>query len=73
MEAKNKQAAKGVSNTFSIDRPDEKLPTRSNLPAIMKTIHKTGEATGFIPLPNNAGKPITVIGTDAICDGFDET
>lgn len=25
-EAKNEQAAKGVSNTFSIGRPDEKLP-----------------------------------------------
>lgn len=73
MEAKNEQAAKGVGNTFSIGRPDEKPPTRSNPPAIMKTIHKTGEATGFIPLPNNAGKPITVIGTGAICDGFDET
>lgn len=39
----------------------------------MNTIHKTDEAVGFIPLPNDAGKPITVIGTDAIRDGFDET
>src|SRR6187455_3261488 len=38
----------------------------------MHTIHKTDEALGFIPLPNDAGKPITVIGTDAIRDNFDE-
>ncbi len=36
-------------------------------------IHKTDEATGFIPLPDSAGKPITVIGTDAIRDNFDAT
>jgi hypothetical protein len=39
----------------------------------MHTIHKTDEAIGFIPLPNDAGKPITVVGTDAIRDNFDET
>lgn len=39
----------------------------------MNTIHKTDEAIGFIPLPDNSGKPITVIGTDAIRAGFDET
>lgn len=39
----------------------------------MPTIHKTDEALGFIPLPDNSGKPITVVGTDAIRDGFDET
>src|SRR6478735_2515187 len=38
----------------------------------MHTIHKTDEALGFIPLPNDAGKPITVIGTDAIRDNFDD-
>jgi tRNA-splicing ligase RtcB len=38
----------------------------------MHTIHKTDEALGFIPLPDNSGKPITVVGTDAIRDGFDE-
>ena len=37
----------------------------------MHMIHKTDEALGFIPLPNNSGKPITVVGTDAIRDGFD--
>ena len=37
----------------------------------MITIHKTDEATGFIPAPNNEGRPITVIGTDAIRDNFD--
>ena len=35
------------------------------------TIQKTGEATGFLPARDRKGKPITVIGTDAICDGFD--
>ena len=38
----------------------------------MPTIHKTDDAIGFIPLPDNSGKPITVIGTDAIRDNFDE-
>lgn len=38
----------------------------------MHTIHKTDEAFGFIPLPNDSGKPITVVGTDAIRDNFDE-
>ena len=35
------------------------------------TIHSTGLAEGFIPLPESQGKPITVIGTDAIRTGFD--
>ncbi len=39
----------------------------------MNTIHKTDEALGFIPLPDSAGKPITVVGTDAIRDNFDAT
>ncbi|MCU0797044.1 MAG: RtcB family protein [Akkermansiaceae bacterium] len=39
----------------------------------MNPIHKTDEAIGFLPLPGNVGKPITVIGTDAIRDSFDET
>jgi len=34
-------------------------------------ITSTGEATGFIPAPGNKGKPITVIGTEAIRSGFD--
>lgn len=38
----------------------------------MHIIHKTDEVYGFIPLPNNAGKPITVVGTDPIRDNFDE-
>ncbi|MDB6078711.1 MAG: rtcB [Akkermansiaceae bacterium] len=38
----------------------------------MHTIHKTDEALGFLPLPGDAGKPITVVGTDAIRDSFDE-
>ena len=37
------------------------------------TIHKTDEALGFLPLPGDNGKPITVVGTDAIRDSFDET
>src|SRR5688572_17963262 len=40
---------------------------------IMISIHKTDEALGFIPLPDDSGKPITVVGTDAIRDNFDET
>lgn len=39
----------------------------------MITIHKTDEAFGFIPLPDNSGTPITVVGSDAIRDSFDET
>src|SRR3954464_5742239 len=35
-------------------------------------IQATGEATGFIPAPGNQGKPITVIGTAAIRDAFDD-
>lgn len=38
----------------------------------MHTIHPTDEAIGFIPLPDSAGKPITVIGTEAIRSSFDE-
>lgn len=38
----------------------------------MHPIHKTDEALGFIPLPGDAGKPITVVGTDAIRDSFDD-
>ena len=36
-------------------------------------IHATGEAMGFIPAPDNEGKPITVIGTNSIRAGFDAT
>jgi tRNA-splicing ligase RtcB len=32
---------------------------------------ETGEATAVLPARNNAGKPITVIGTQSIRDGFD--
>jgi tRNA-splicing ligase RtcB len=42
-------------------------------PSTMHQIHKTDEAFGFIPLPDDSGKPITVVGTDAIRDHFDET
>ncbi len=35
-------------------------------------IHVTGEATGFIPARNDQGKPITVIGTEAIRQTFDD-
>jgi len=38
---------------------------------ISPTIQVTGEATGFIPAPGSRGKPITVIGTEAIRQGFD--
>ena len=36
-------------------------------------IHKTADAEGFIPAIGSKGRPITVIGTDAIRDGFDQT
>lgn len=36
-------------------------------------IHVTGEATGFLPARNPKQKPISVIGTEAIREGFDET
>src|SRR6476659_6038252 len=35
------------------------------------TITPTGEATAILPARENRGKPITVIGTEAIRDGFD--
>src|SRR3954465_9735507 len=35
------------------------------------SITATGEATGFLPAPGSRGKPITVIGTEAIRNGFD--
>jgi len=35
------------------------------------SINITGEATGFLPAPGSRGKPITVIGTEAIRNGFD--
>jgi tRNA-splicing ligase RtcB len=35
-------------------------------------IHKTGEAEGFLATRDSKGKPITVIGTDAIRGSFDE-
>lgn len=37
----------------------------------LPTIHTTGLAEGFLPLPDSKGKPITVIGTEAIRNGFD--
>ena len=51
-----------------------KLDSKS-LPIMNQTITSpisiTGEATGFIPAPGSKGKPITVIGTEAIRNGFD--
>lgn len=38
---------------------------------IHPTITTTGAATGFLPTRDSRGKPITVIGTQAIRDGFD--
>jgi tRNA-splicing ligase RtcB len=37
-----------------------------------KTIIPTGEATAILPTPGSATKPITVIGTEAIRDTFDD-
>ena len=39
--------------------------------SIPSTITATGEATGYLPARGSRGKPITVIGTDAIRRGFD--
>lgn len=36
------------------------------------TIHATDEALGFLPLPGDKGKPITVVGTAVIRDTFDQ-
>ncbi len=36
------------------------------------SIIPTGEATGILPLPDSAGPPITVIGTEAIRSTFDD-
>lgn len=43
------------------------MNTENTTPAI----HVTGEATGFLPARDSRGKPITVIGTEAIRQGFD--
>src|SRR4051794_3673314 len=37
-----------------------------------QSIHVTGEAQGFLPAPGSRGKPITVIGTEAIRATFDD-
>ena len=37
------------------------------------TLIPTGDATALLPLPGDKGKPITVIGTAGIRDGFDAT
>lgn len=39
---------------------------------LFDTIQATGEATAFLPLPDSRGRPITVIGTPAIRETFDE-
>jgi tRNA-splicing ligase RtcB len=43
-----------------------------NQPTASQSIISTGEATGFLPAPGNAGKPITVIATPAIRNTFDD-
>ncbi len=42
-----------------------------NPESIPSPITATGEATGFLPARGSHGKPITVIGTEAIRQGFD--
>lgn len=42
-----------------------------NTETITSPIIATGEATGFLPARDSRGKPITVIGTEAIRAGFD--
>jgi len=38
----------------------------------MSKIHATSEATGILPARDSKGKPITVIGTESIRNGFDD-
>src|ERR671913_439596 len=42
-----------------------------NAPTQLPSITVTGEATGFLPARDSRGRPIIVIGTDAIRAGFD--
>ncbi len=42
-------------------------------PTARPTLIPTGDATALLPLSGDRGKPITVIGTAAIRDGFDAT
>ena len=44
-----------------------------NEKSLNKTIIPTGEATAMLPMPGGKGKPITVIGTQSIREGFDAT
>jgi tRNA-splicing ligase RtcB len=44
----------------------------ASLAPLAATLVATGDATGFLPLPGSQVKPITVIGTAAIRDTFDE-
>lgn len=43
------------------------MTTTENKPVIQRT----GEATGFLPARDSLGKPVTVIGTEAIANAFD--
>ena len=49
--------------------PPDKMSAMENT---RTTIIPTGEATGFVPAPGDRGKPITVIGTEAIRETFDD-
>lgn len=55
----------------TVKQPNEITAMSENI--ITSPFHITGEAEAFIPARNNAGKPITVIGTEAIRNGFDAT
>jgi tRNA-splicing ligase RtcB (3'-phosphate/5'-hydroxy nucleic acid ligase) len=44
----------------------------STIISLMNTIHVTDDAIGFLPLPGDQGKPITVIGNAAIRKTFDD-
>ncbi len=49
------------------------LTTPFQLNFMHKMIHTTGPSTAFIPAPESKGKPITVIGNDAIRETFCDT
>jgi tRNA-splicing ligase RtcB len=48
-----------------------KLENKMITPETKPTMISTGDATAFLPVPNDVGKPITVIGTETIRNGFD--
>jgi len=58
----------------SLDKGPAPMTTVAPSPMTHSSLlHVTGEAESFLPTRDNAGKPITVIGTEAIRQSFDAT